>query len=330
MLAPNDLVGHQFGPFKVIDVLGSGREAEVFRVWHVAVDRFFALRISVANPLWSSSHAPTRIDNVGDELANVRGAWHFQEGPPETRTGEHMASWVIKPPFFYGLYDDRYLVPVGDRYRLKHDIDVDELLRRTSDVDASSHLSVVTALYTVMAQYALLVSGGKPSWSEWQELVGRWFAGESFVRWIVMKRSEGELDVETTRRILAVVQVSTRAEGVPDPADNLLIRLWAGMRANRITPEDYTTTARSTHFHKNVGSEELFQASQISSVLRQAHEWMESERLTMVLDRLDDLIATVRGPSVDQFTDGLDPSVVVETPIPGQLTRFTTIVQDAV
>jgi hypothetical protein len=101
----------------------------------------------------------------------------------------------------------------------------------------------------------------------WYSHAGRWFSGSSLQQVISEEGICSDVSVDVKRLMLSD---ETRADDVPDFADNVLIRLFAARQVGRMSRRSFWATLNSKHFRYNVSDEELFQLGAAEQLLGSA------------------------------------------------------------
>jgi len=251
MVDVNDYVGKQFASFKIIKHIGGGAEAEVYLCQDQRNGLPYALRLDIADDqLWDAEPVLPPV-NASLERANVRGSWGVSGAYPRGRGAD---SWKIHIPTVYGVYEEKYVVPLSARFRVKDVLDLNQWLPQARPDDTYLFETWETIALQILIEAADVVEG-RTSESAWSD---RWKsvpAGPIMYSSIETYMKAGTLAAEQQEAILKLLKAVPAAES--ELAESLVLRLVGAVERGRMSAKASFATLHCPHFRRNLGYSEL-------------------------------------------------------------------------
>jgi hypothetical protein len=342
-MQPKDLIGHVVDSLRFQRILGSGRDNEVFLVVHQPTQQHFALRLSVDNPIWNEPTVPLNISNAADERANVAGSvaynrmfWERQVKGQKpwwrfwgSRESQH---WGMTSPTMYGVYNERYLVPLNEPRRLRSEVDVDQVIATAATIDLPESLGVFSVFCDLLGVASLLARSSMLPPEYWKHDVVRFFASKSVCTTVLnLWTNRKSVNKGDTDYALAALAPELRDPAYPDPAENLILILSAIANARRISPQTLFSTLKSTHFRRNVAPSDVTQIERMLAFYSTAGvQLLGLDAVALAIGNLKTLLETLREAPLDpsHFTSANPgPFELRETGIPPRLS-YAVILQE--
>jgi hypothetical protein len=328
VMSADDRIG-SFGWFTVDRELTATAESRLFVVRHRPAHRAYFIRLSDEElHNWRGDPHRVSLHNAAVELANVRAvaastsrlysAHSLRRDRPA-----HGASIVI--PQYYGVLNDRYLVPVSAVYRRRGAVPFESVL------DTPGSLMRIFPfwenLWLFLVAETSLLAGGSLTFEQWR---GRWahlIAGSALGQQLVRDMPE-DLSGRLSAAIVDMAAGENADDG-PSLEDSAVFRLIIAYAGRRLREEDVAASLSCPFFRMNVTLRDLHYAVALRGLVvprpwlfQQPLEWLGPSILVLP----DILDALVEQPS--SFPDDGDDFEPAQPPDGSTLGRFTLFLQD--
>ncbi len=325
-----DYIGCGFGSFEIERHVAHGAEAEVYCVRDFKHDRRLILRLDPNDDeLWDGDPMiPPRNRTL--EVRGAIGTWAIAPGY-RVRVSVDQHEFKFAWASIYGVLDQRFLIPVTARFRVKNALSPDHILDACGfELFSDRPLWESIAIRLVIDTTDMLE--GKLSELEWDQHWSR-FATEprlEFSRRLFLQNSvyaDRQADIERV--------ISTRTpEGLLPVFKNLLVRLAIARADGKVSEEQLRASLKCRHFRINVASWEIGQLMVLYSVIEHCNEMTFppevdvpkaiasilhglSEQPLNEWDFHDEVVEQEKQPDLDQFSLFLQEYVVDKFPFPG-------------
>lgn len=324
-----DYIGCAFGSFEIEHHVAHGAEAEVYCVRDSKHDRRLILRLDPNDDeLWDADPMlPPRNSSL--EVRNAKGTWVAALNY-RIRVSVDNKEFKFACASIYGVVDQRFLIPVTARFRVKNALSPDYILAASPFGPFSDRpLWEVLAIRLVVETAALL--DGKLSEREWDEHWSR-FATEP--RLEPSRRLFLQNSVFSDRQAAIERVIITRTpQGLLPVFKNLLVRLAIARVDGKVSEEQLRASLKCRHFRINVSTWEIGQLLALYSVIEHCNETTfppQTKSLNAIKSILnglleqplnewdfhDEVVEQATQPDLDQFSLFLQEYVVDNFPFP--------------
>jgi hypothetical protein len=269
-------VGRRFGAFEIAGHLGSGDDDERFLCEHLINRNEYVLRLDAGDArLWGPEPL---LPPVNSAIEHDAATWFWELSYHEADT-----------PEIYGVLDQRYLVAVSSPRRVRRAWPIDRFRHETRlDSGWLHRVSLYQdAMISMLKEAVLFDLTGEGDWDErWRLLTG----GAYLTATVGERRHLIGAGVDTKRLMQRLAQRARPHE--PELADNLLLRIAAGVLGSVVPGEVARATLRCPYFYRNVSYHELEQIEALlaafSSPVAHESETLEQSKeiLGLVLDQI--------------------------------------------
>lgn len=322
-----DYIACGFGSFEIERHVAHGAEAEVYCVRDFKHDRRLILRLDPNDDeLWDGDPVvPPRNGSL--ETRNAFGTW---AGAPNYRRPVDKHGFKFAMASVYGILDQRFLIPVTARFRVKNALSPDHVLDASAFEQFSDRPVWEGIAIRLVIDTADLLEGKLPE-NEWDEHWSR-FATEprlEFSRRLFLQNSvyaDRQADIE---RVIA----TRTPEGLMPVFKNLLVRLAIARADENVSEEQLRASLKCRHFRINVSNWEIGQLLVLYSVIDHCNEMSFppetdvpkaimsilhglSEQPLNEWDFHDEVVEQEKQPDLDRFSLFLQEYVVDNLPFP--------------
>jgi len=175
MARAEDYVGLLFPPFYIEEHIGYGREVEVYQVLHGGTSRHLALRLPGSEDRLWEGEPMCPPANASLERRIACNAFLLNcSAKPQT-------------PYYYGVRDGRYLIPLAAPYRVAGSLGIDEVLDSTPQGFLSGTEFLEELALGVAVALLNEAAGTQPPLQNWLP----WIAGDASVIGLVRHFLDG-------------------------------------------------------------------------------------------------------------------------------------------
>jgi hypothetical protein len=311
MATSKDYIGKRFGEFLIEARIGGGAEAEVLQCLHSATGLRYVLRLSVDDDSLWSGEPLIPPQNASMESNNARGTWLVAPSYYQASLTKTASDWKMKTPAIYGVFQNRYLIPVASPIRVKAVKDIDEVLTLAPADDLwlfGLWEAILGAL--IFEAYANVDMEGGSTLSELPLIVGGPILADSAKRFM----ANGTLSIDEQTAILAALAPPI---DTPELAENLLLRICGCVERGRLTTEEVRALFRCRHLRINVTIHDVQQMMQVHQLLSQQTPQDDDS-----LGLLGGVLNLLTSPPADPFVEPGLFEIRTERPDPGRFTLF--------
>jgi hypothetical protein len=171
VIAAEDYENQVFGWFRILEKIGGGAEAEVFKCHHMPTGRVYVLRLHIEDDeVWERAEPMLPPRNYTIEHANARGTAGFSQHAYEFSKRRSKDEWTVLATQLYGVRENKYLLPVSNTYRRLGAVSFEQIL----DLPLPFELLPFWENLGLLAQSETsLLESGTISFETWRE---RWGA----------------------------------------------------------------------------------------------------------------------------------------------------------
>jgi hypothetical protein len=316
--------GPRFGWFALEDELARVAEARVFVCHHLPAHRSYVLRVPEAEGAWGDEPP----SNAVLERANARAtAAATASLHARRRSGRRRAAigQVLVMPEYYGVLDQRYLVPLSAAYRRRDAIGFEQLLLIPSALIRI--LPFWENLWLLLVSETGLLARGTVPFEAWRTRWSDLVRGSGLGRQLLDDLPEGTGD-RLGAEIAALVHGDELGPG-PSLEESAVLRLMTAVTASRLDEAQVSASLTCPFFRMNVTAHDLHYAVALSRLMepqswlvQSALEWLGPTILALprVLDGL--LEQPVAFPDDGGAFEPCPP------PDDATMSRFPLLVQD--
>ncbi|EFL52338.1 hypothetical protein DesfrDRAFT_0827 [Solidesulfovibrio fructosivorans JJ]] len=282
MARPEDYVGKSFGFFQIEEHMSYGAEAEVYSCRHLLTERYYVLRLDIHdNNLWDNEPLIPPI-NASLEHNGAKDSWEINK---------HMRHANAVP--YYGVRDNRYLIPVSSPFRVKGAWDIDQVLDAVplnSEIFIGLMDSMGIYEDAIMAMYAEALHineiGEENYKKRWEYLTG----GNILMSKI--RNSGLSIPTNEIKRNNILQLLSFKDSNSPELADNIFIKLFRCLVWQKMSLGHIINTLMCPHFRSNITPSEVRQIIQLFNSL-QGTSFYTCETLNRNLLWLQDILQSL-------------------------------------
>lgn len=318
-----------FGWFAVTQELTATADARLFVCEHRPAHRAYFLRLTDAETRrWRGNSDAAAPRNATVEAENARtvatstGRFYPDQYFNRARTA---ASQNIVVPQYYGVRDDRYLIPASAVYRRRGAVPFETIL----DIPGSMMqiFPFWENLWLLLVSETSLLGGGSNTFEQWRDRWGHLVASSDLGRKLIRQMPENL----PGRLVAAITEAAAPGSADEGPAleESAVFRLIIAYAGRQLTEDQVTASLSCPFFRMNVTLSDLHYVVALRGLL-EPQPWLMQEPLewlgpsVLVLPHM--LHALARQPSA--FPDDREDFEPTTAPDEATLERFSLFLRD--
>jgi hypothetical protein len=292
MALQNNYVGRQFGQFRIDNIIGQGDEINIFSCLHHSTGRSYILRLdSHDKNIWPEgpNSFPNNLKIEKKAIESTRLA--------TTNHSNSKNAIMFMVPEIYGVFEQKYLVPVASLFRVKAAWDVDKLFQTPINANIHSYFMLWEDVISYIIGDAFIALDSSERLFEWEKKWGLLLGGKILVESVTQFIANGSSGKDEQSKVIAMV--SSAAHEDTFLVDNLLFRICACIERGKLSAEEAIATLECKHFRVNISYHEIQQMLNLYTILVSQEVMPPENSITLI----GFVLAQLEKDPVDMDTD---------------------------